>query len=82
MYWHVTPPGENIQVVVKKIDVNDVVPYEEYIEWSVKRLCSKQYRGSSCMKVEQMKQWLDDTQDKDCVDGTHWKKALEIIQTS
>ena len=38
LYRHVTPPGENIPISVDPFQVEDSVPTEDKIEWTVNRL--------------------------------------------
>ena len=38
LYRHVPPPGENIPVPVEPLQIEDLLPTEDEIEWAVKRL--------------------------------------------
>ena len=49
LYIYVPPPGTNIPIYVQPFPVDDLVPTEVKIEWSVTQLCNHRYGGPSGM---------------------------------
>ena len=62
LYHHIPPPGENTPISVDTLLVEDSVPTEDKIEWSMQRLRSNLSRGPSGMRVEHLCQWLREAQ--------------------
>ena len=60
LYQRVPPLGENIPVSVEPFPVNYLVPDEEEIECSVKRLCYNHYGEPSGMRAEHLRRWLEE----------------------
>ena len=50
LYHHVPPPGENIPISVEPVPVEDSVPTEDEIKWSVKRIQNHRSRVPSGMR--------------------------------
>ena len=55
MYSYVPPPGENISIFVELFLVDNSVPTEVKIEWSVKRLRNHRSRVPSGRRAEHLK---------------------------
>ena len=51
----VPPPGENIPIYIKLLQVDDSVTEEGDSEWAVKRLCNNRSGGPSDMQAENFK---------------------------
>ena len=58
LYSRVPPPGDSIPVTIEPFAVEDGVPDEEEIEWTVKRLRNNRAGGPSRMRAENLKDWL------------------------
>ena len=58
LYIYVPPPGENIPISIKSLQVEDLVPEEGEIEWVVKQLRNNRSWGASGVRVEHLKRRL------------------------
>ena len=58
LYRYIPPTGENIPVSVQPFLVEDLVPEEDEIEWSVERIHNHSYGGPSWMWSEHIKGWM------------------------
>ena len=58
LYSYVPPPGTNIPISVKPFPVDDSVPMEYQIEWSVTRLCNHRSGEPLGVGVEHLKRWM------------------------
>ena len=68
LYSYVPPPGENIPIYIKPLLVDDLVPEEDKVEWSVKRLYNNRSGGMSGMRADHLKWWL----------ATAWKAEKDM----
>ena len=64
LYHCVPPPGENIPVPVEPLQIEDLLPTEDEIEWAVKRLSNHRSREPSEMRAEHLKGWLEEVRKK------------------
>ena len=58
-YSYVPPPGGNILVSVEPLPVDDSVPTKDEIDWVVTRLKNHCPGGTSWMRDEHIKGWLE-----------------------
>ena len=58
LYSRVPPPGDTIPVTIALFTVEDCVPSEAEVVWSVKRLRNNRAGGLSRMQAEDLKGWL------------------------
>ena len=58
LYSYIPSPGTNIPISVQPFPVDDFVPLEEEIEWSVTRLRNHRSGGVLVMRAEHLKRWL------------------------
>ena len=58
LYIYIPPPGTNIPIYVQPFLVEDLVPTEDAIEWTVTRLRNHRSRGPSGMQAGNLKRWL------------------------
>ena len=57
-YSYIAPLGENIPISVKPLPLDDSVPREDKIKWTVKRLQNHRSGGPSGMRSDHLKLWL------------------------
>ena len=55
LYCHVPPPGDNIHVFIEPLQVDELVPTEDEIEWAVKQLRNHRSGTPSGIRADQLK---------------------------
>ena len=58
LYSYVPPPGANIPISVEPFPVDDSVPTEDKIDWTVKQLQNHCSGGTAGIQAEHLKGWL------------------------
>ena len=81
IYRHVPSPADPIPMgeTTFPFFVDDSIPEDEEIDWSVRRLCLNCSGGSSGMRSEHLRQWLIDAMQDDSTDATNWLEVVSIM---
>ena len=80
LYWHVTSLGWTVPVGVTPFHVDDSVPNNKEIAWSVQSLFLDYPGGPPGMRAEHLRKWLVEATQKESLDATYWKNLVAILQ--
>ena len=65
LYCAVTPPGDDIPTSIPTSIIEDSIPTEEEVKWSVQRLWGKWSGGPFQMRAKNLREWLQDNQEQE-----------------
>ena len=80
LYIYVPTLGANITISVETFLLDDSVPTEDDIEWTVKQLQNHRFRGLSRMRDEHLKGWLAAARKKDKEEATAGEETADSIR--
>ena len=60
--------------------LDDSIPEDEKITWTVRRLFLNRSSGLSVMRVKHLHHWLIDATQDDTPDTTNWQKVVTRVQ--